>query len=108
MSVLLRNSAVDRSRGRVVADAAQVSASYAVDDRDWRFWMIRWQILWFGAVLDAVIASVVGDFLGLAREVPLDEPRVAGAVGLAAIMCGVIAILQASESDPCLLLRKSR
>jgi hypothetical protein len=67
MSVLWRKSRVDWSGGRVVADPAQVSVSYEVDDHDyhdWSFWMIRWEIVWFGVVLDGVIGSVVGGFLG--------------------------------------------
>jgi hypothetical protein len=82
--------------------------SNVVDVRDWSFWMIRWEIVWCGAVLDGVIGSVVGDFLGLAPRMPLNGLRVAGAVGIGAIMCGVIAILQASESDSCVLWRSSR
>jgi hypothetical protein len=106
--VLWRKSRVDWSGGPIVADAAQVSVSYEVDDRDWSSWMIRWEIVWFEAALDAVIGSVVGGFLGLAPGVLLDGPRVACAVGIGAIMCGVIAILQASESDSCVLWRRSR
>ena len=70
--------------------------------------MIRWEIVGFGALLDGVIGSVVGGSIGLAPGAPLNGPRVAGAVGIAAIMCGVIAILQASESDPYLVWRSSR
>jgi hypothetical protein len=60
--------------------------------------MIRWELLWLGAVLDAVIASVLGELLGLEGGASLNGPHVAGAVGAAAIICGVIAILQSSES----------
>jgi hypothetical protein len=84
-----------------------VRVSRVVDDRDRRFWMIRWEILWLGAVLDAVIASVVGELLGLERGASLDGPHVAGTVGATAMMCWVIAILQVSESDLCVLLGTS-